>query len=1125
VQGFSSAQLPFFLRYRNHSTHCRATLHFSFLRIGPWHPSVSPGLQVRAVLKLTPIPLSSSITVLIADIDGFIAIAQNSLALYPRSHSEHITSVCYLAQMRWERYLLTGEKDDLDRSILHCTEAILLPPVSWDGLLNNVFQLLLHIAGTLLVRSAEFEQHGGVKSSIGYLRYLRGLLPLDSFDVPRNLVTTSLIGGLSLQVRFEEAGDGTQNIQEMVVLCRELLTSTSLADFEVVFTSLNEAVDAELYRGRVQLVDQNQVIECLRDAAAMCQCPPDSHLVFFELASALRTRFMVTHSNDDYEEATALLERILDHNQPGECPDQMRDQASFLVTKLAFIRSAFFKNPQYSQESISRLRTSLSSPSIDEGHRILFTGNLVREVRKRSEYYSLAESLEEANSYTSQLVDLSSSQSLEESGKLSPVDAIRKSYSMTRIAEEIHHLEGLLSTTPPGTYRHNECLSDLAGWYKSKSYRTNDILDIEESIKYSRLSLDATHYSSDLRRFPLCSLHCTLFLAFEKTSKISYLDESITVGYDILELKSARHLHFITIQRLVLSLLSRQQLLGGREDHHEAIRLMSMVVDDQYVREPDRFRLSCEWAILARTISHPTTLPAYKCAMSLMQQSLSFAPTLSIQHTRLVAMDENCQTMPLDFASFQIDMGRFEEAVETLEQGRALLWSEMRGLRAPVAQLIEDSPLTKRFAEINQELEVLTISVTPSGRPEMEDSITQGKDGMDPFGRLVVKQQNLVEERDALVLQIQGRPGLEGFLKAPSYTALCSAASRGPVIIINHCEWRSDILIILHNSLPCSIPTAKGFYARANKLRDELVGARKHGLDSGKYQDVLCSVLKGLYELVGEPVIERLRVLGVPEQSRIWLCPTSVFCSLPLHAMGPIPSNDACERYFSDLYIPSYTPSLSALIESRKASPQMLDKPSLLLVAQPDDSLPGVDGEIKVIQRALKGRVTVTGLVSSEATPSSVVEGLRGSQFAHFACHGVLETGKPFEASFKLHGGSRLTLLEIVRSHLPDAEFAFLSCCHTAEITNESIPDEALHLTAAMQYCGFRSVVGTMWEMADTDGRDLAKSFYESLFSSQETGVPYYERSARALRNATRKLRKKRGITLERWVNFVHYGA
>jgi CHAT domain-containing protein len=310
---------------------------------------------------------------------------------------------------------------------------------------------------------------------------------------------------------------------------------------------------------------------------------------------------------------------------------------------------------------------------------------------------------------------------------------------------------------------------------------------------------------------------------------------------------------------------------------------------------------------------------------------------------------------------------------------------------------------------------------------------------------------------------------------------------------------------------------------RANELRDEASGsAEANGLDSVEYQDALCSVLKGLYELVGDPVIKRLQVLGVPEQSRIWWCPTSVFCSLPLHAMGPIPHSN---RYFSDLYIPSYTPSLSALIESRNTSQQVLaGKPSLLLVALPDDDLPGVKGEIKVIGK-LEKWVAVTVLVSSEATPSSVTNGLRGSQLAHFACHGELETGKPFDASFKLHGGSRLTLLEIVRSRLPDAEFAFLSCCHAAEITEESVADEGLHLTSAMQYCGFRSVVGTMWEMADTDGRDLAKNFYKSLFSSQDSSMPYYERSAGALRDAVQKLRYKRGITLERWVNFVHYGA
>jgi tetratricopeptide (TPR) repeat protein len=995
---------------------------------------------------------------------------------------------------------------------------------------SEIPRLLFDLTTALQERSEKYDQPEGtgIEYCIIYLRYLRRF-PIDSFNIPRWAVTTSLMRALGSQVE-RGAGSETRDIKEMVVLSRELellnLNLSTRGVFPIAAIMLAEAANAECGRGgSIELLDE--VIECLRDAVKVCLPVSDNLniLVTLKLAEQLFTRFVTTHSLDNYEEATALLEKILDPNQPGGCLDSNWDAASILATRLAVVRCTFFTDPEYSEVAISRLRAALRSSFIGEERRSSFTELLSMLVSKRHRDYSLSVSHEEANSNISQLVDLSSSQSLEDSGMiLSETGDIRETYySLETVQQKIQNLEELLSNTPPGTEHHKACLSDLGNWYKSKFHYTKDTSDIQESIKYYRLSLDATHASDPWIIGPLAALRSILFFAFKETKNIGYLNESISVDYDILELKSTQPYHFLITRALVHSLCTREKLLGGSEDRPEAIRLILMSVDYPSAPDPDRFLLSCRWGMIARSIRHPTTLTAYKTAMSLMKKSLSFAPTVSAQHSRLVAMGKDGQMMPLDYASYQIDLVQFEEAVETLEQGRALLWSEMRGLRTSVAQLVEDSPLAKRLAKINQELEVMTKSVTPSGRPEIEDGVAQ--DGSDPFGRLVIKWKKLVEERDALISQIQSQPGLEGFMRAPSFTTLRSAAERGPVILINHCRWRSDIVIIFHKSPPCSIPTTDEFFSRANELRDELVEARKCGLDSCEYQDALCSVLKGLYELVGEPVIKRLRVLGVPEQSRIWWCPTSVFCSLPLHAMGPIPPNDTCNRYFSDLYIPSYTPSLSALIESREAGPHIPERPSFLLVAQPEDSLPGVNGEIRVIERALKARIEVAGLISSEATPSSVLEGLRCSQFAHFACHGALETGKPFESSFTLHGGSRLTLLDLARSRLPDAEFAFLSCCHAAEITKESVADEALHLTAAMQYCGFRSVVGTMWEMADTDGRDLAKIFYKSLFSDQDSSVPYYEQSAGALRDAVQKLRCKRGITLERWVNFVHYGV
>lgn len=71
-----------------------------------------------------------------------------------------------------------------------------------------------------------------------------------------------------------------------------------------------------------------------------------------------------------------------------------------------------------------------------------------------------------------------------------------------------------------------------------------------------------------------------------------------------------------------------------------------------------------------------------------------------------------------------------------------------------------------------------------------------------------------------------------------------------------------------------------------------------------------------------------------------------------------------------------------------------------------------------------------------------------------------------------------LTLLDIARSQLPNAENALLSCCHTTEITEEMI-----------------------------------------------AYVVYYERPARALEYATQRPGRKKRIALEGWVNFVHHVA
>ena len=81
----------------------------------------SARIPIRTVLVIDTVSpfLSGSI----ADIDCNITFLQNSLSLYPRSHSKHIICLYNLARVRWARYQLSREKQGLDMSIAHCTQA------------------------------------------------------------------------------------------------------------------------------------------------------------------------------------------------------------------------------------------------------------------------------------------------------------------------------------------------------------------------------------------------------------------------------------------------------------------------------------------------------------------------------------------------------------------------------------------------------------------------------------------------------------------------------------------------------------------------------------------------------------------------------------------------------------------------------------------------------------------------------------------------------------------------------------------------------------------------------------------------------------------------------------------
>ncbi|KAN0140686.1 CHAT domain containing protein [Lactarius tabidus] len=1013
----------------------------------------------------------------IHEIAADISQYRERLSAIPRDHPLRPVCARRLALELHKRYMLLNQKDDLDNSILYLTESLLSPTSSWLSHGRGIVEDLFNLASSLLARSRLSSEPEDAISAAKYLRHIRD--PAHApFAFLRQQASAFLVSTLALQMELK-ACDIVQTLGEMTILTHELLTSDpSITDTTIAVGAFSEALSSTVpYPFPNQPL--NQIIECLRLERMR---RPELREVSFCLAQCLRIRYYNT-LNDELEEAASVMDDLIASSSPG---DEFMAPCQEFAANIAMLRSMQDSHPENSEEAIYRARAFLSSASAEDPLHPTWSRVLERAANNRFENFGPIGGLEAPSS--------------------DPLPSLPVPADDPELAQNLDSLDSLLD-----------------------GIRSNNVTDVHEAVEMGRTILA----SSDLNDTEAPKVFgAILYEAFEITNNIEYLNQSIDTLRPLLARPLPMLLRFGVILWLVESLTTRYRISPDHrmQDGHELAELLPQQLNEGslWLSLLSRLHIACSWACLARESQHPSISTAYETAVSLMQDALFVSPTLQLQHNTLANAPLFVRCIALDYASYQVDLGQLEKAIETLERGRALLWSEMRHFRTSSDQLFEADPqLCDKFVAVNRELEELTKSIPPSHQLSMDDAVADDFRAGDQFGRFLLRQRGLLKERDNLISQIRSLPGFDHFLTSPPFDALRSAASSGPVIIINHSKPRSDILILLHNTSPSLIPTPDDFYDRASALEDRLSTSRvKDGLNSSDYDKTLASVLAELYELVGKPVIDRLRQLQVKEQSRIWWCPTWAFCSLPLHAMGPVPSDDGERRYFLDLYISSYTPSLSALIQSRSrdSGARSSDRPSVLLVAQTDPSLPTVGGEIQVV-RALD--TDVTSLISEVATPAAVLDGFQHHRFVHFACHGTLEVGKPFDAGFELYGGERLTLLEIVRSDLPTAEFAFLSACHTAEMTEGSVMDEALHLVAAVQYSGFRSVVGTMWAMVDEDGTELAENFYKALFSNsrREQGTPYHERSARALRFAVKKLRRKRRISLERWVNFVHYGA
>jgi hypothetical protein len=138
--------------------------------------------------------------------------------------------------------------------------------------------------------------------------------------------------------------------------------------------------------------------------------------------------------------------------------------------------------------------------------------------------------------------------------------------------------------------------------------------------------------------------------------------------------------------------------------------------------------------------------------------------------------------------------------------------------------------------------------------------------------------------------------------------------------------------------------------------------------------------------------------------------------------------------------------------------------------------------------RAAGGGGTLAGSAGPQATRENVRLNLAATLWAHFACHGYSGQVHPSDSHLSLRDGP-LTVSEIAGMRLDHAEFAFLSACSTAS-GSDRLPDEAIHIAAALQLTGYTHVIGTLWPIPDTLAPRIARHVYQNLEDDLSQAAP-----------------------------------
>ncbi|PVF96602.1 hypothetical protein CPB86DRAFT_816235 [Serendipita vermifera] len=1070
----------------------------------------------------------------ITDIDSAIVNQKAALELTPEGHPSKPNRLNNLGNSLQIRFGRSGEVADIDSAIVNQQAAVELTP---DGHPDKPSRLN-NLGVSLESRFERFGEIADIDSAIVNKQAALELTPHGHPSRPNRLNNL----GNSLRVRFGRFGE-VADIDRAIVHKQAALELTP-DGHPAKPTRLNNLASSLQTRFErfEEVPDLDSAI--VHEQAAV-ELTPDSHprkpSWLSNLGICLQTRFVLLGEVADIDSAIVNQRAAVELT-----PDDHPDKPTYLNNLGISLRSRFMRLGQVADINSAIVNQQAAVELTPDGHPLKssWLNNLGCSLHTRFEWSGeiadidnainqcrAAVNLDPESHPKNSLPDLDSAIVHEQAAvELTPDSHPRKPSWLSNLGiclqtrfvllgevadidSAIVNQRAAVELTPDDHPDKPTYLNNLGISLRSRFMRLGEVADINSAIVNQQAAVELTPDGHPLKSSWLNNLGCSLHTRFEWSGEIADIDNAINQCRAAVNLdpeshpKNSRHL-----RDLGNAFTARFLRLHDPEDAKTAILYLSLSTTSSIGPPATRFDAVQIWISIASLIGHDSLLSAYECAVALMPLVAWLGLSIPHRHRYLVKMGGIAR----DAAAAAISLEQYDKALEWLDQGRSIVWNQILQLRTPVDELRTVSPgLAERLLQVSRLLD--------HGVKDTVESIEQEGHSY----------RELTAEWESIIEQVRSLPGFEDFLKPPRLSRLINACRDAPVVVFNIAPERCDALTLVPGSnevmhIPLPDITAEKVTELRDQFKDMLYssGVQMRGdraTERVRADEITeCRpILVELWNRLVKPVLNSLEFPANPDVlPRIWWCATGPLAFLPIHAAG-IYDDQSVGSHVSDYVISSYTPTLSSLLQS--AVPAMDSQFKLLSVIQPSapgvPSIPNTKEELERIKHHIGDREHII-LDGKEGTKERVMKAVKESNWVHLACHGSQRQDEPTKSGLILEDG-HLTLEEIIKLNLPNAEFAFLSACQTMT-GEESLSEEAVHIAGGMLLAGYRGVVATMWSIQDNLAPEVADEFYRHIMADK--GRPDSTKAAEALHYSIQRLRKKGGIPLTSWIPFVHLG-